>query len=61
MLHGGNTILKERNHKNYVVSILETAGFDMERRDILAREIFWKEKLGSRAIRLGDEYGLNAN
>jgi hypothetical protein len=59
--HGGNAILKERNHKNYVVSILETAGSDMERRDILAREVFWKEKLGSRAIRLGDEYGLNAN
>jgi hypothetical protein len=59
--HGGNVLLKKRNHKNYVVSILETAGSGMERRDILAREVFWKEKLGSRAERLGDEFGLNAN
>lgn len=59
--HGGNVMLKQLNHKNYIVSVLETAGSDMERRDILAREIFWKEKLGSRAERLGDEYGLNAN
>jgi hypothetical protein len=59
--HGGNVILKELNHKNYMVSILETAGSEMGRNDILAREIFWKEKLGSRAERLGDEFGLNAN
>lgn len=59
--HGGNAILKQRSHRNYVVSILETAGSDMERSDILAREVFWKEKLGSRAERLGDEFGLNAN
>jgi hypothetical protein len=59
--HGGNAILKLRNHKNYVVSILETAGSAMDRNAILAREEFWKEKLGSRAARLGDEFGLNAN
>jgi hypothetical protein len=59
--HGGNVILKELNHKKYLVSILETAGSDMERRDIITREIFWKEKLGSRSERLGDEFGLNAN
>lgn len=59
--HGGNAILKMLNHKNYTASILETTGSDMERRDVLAREIFWKEKLGSRAVRLGDEFGLNAN
>jgi hypothetical protein len=59
--HGGNVLLKELGHKNYVVSILETAGSEMERSDILAREVFWKQKLGSRAERLGDEFGLNAN
>jgi hypothetical protein len=59
--HGGNVTLKLRNHKNYVVSILETAGSSMDRNTILMREVFWKEKLGSRADRLGDEFGLNAN
>jgi hypothetical protein len=59
--HGGNTILKQRNHKNYLVSILEIAGSSMGRNDILKREAFWKEKLDSRAERLGDEFGLNAN
>jgi hypothetical protein len=59
--HGGNVILKELGHKNYVLSILETAGSEMVRSDILAREVFWKQKLGSRAERLGDEFGLNAN
>jgi hypothetical protein len=59
--HGGNTLLKLRNHKDYVVSILETAGSVMGRNEILGREAFWKEKLGSRAERLGDEFGLNAN
>jgi hypothetical protein len=58
--HGGNAKLKLRNHKNYAVSILETAGSAMDRNAILARECFWKEKLGSRAVRLGDEFSLNA-
>ncbi|MGB7099998.1 MAG: GIY-YIG nuclease family protein, partial [Xanthobacteraceae bacterium] len=44
--HGGNAKLKLRNHKNYVVSILETAGSTMGRHEILEREAFWKEKLG---------------
>ena len=53
--------MKQRNLRNYVVSILETAGSVMGRNQILEREAFWKEKLGSRAKRLGDEFGLNAN
>jgi hypothetical protein len=32
----------------------------MDRKAIIAREEFWKEKLGTRAERLGDEFGLNA-
>jgi len=59
--HGGNVLLRARDHKDYTVSILEISGSAADRREILARETFWKEKLGSRALRLGDEYGLNAN
>jgi len=59
--HGGNKLLKERGHKDYTVSILETVGSNIERRKILELEILWKEKLGSRAQSLGDEFGLNAN
>ena len=53
--HGGNILLKARGHKEYTVSILEVASPDMSITDIVAREAFWKEKLGSRA------HGLNAN
>lgn len=53
--HGGNVLLRERGHRDYTVSILEIASPDMSRDDILAREGFWKEKLGARA------HGLNVN
>jgi hypothetical protein len=59
--HGGNKLLKERNQRDYTVSILETVGSKAQRRDVLLLENLWKEKLGSRAERLGDEFGLNAN
>jgi hypothetical protein len=59
--HGGNKLLKERAHKDYKVSILETVGTNAQRDEILKREALWKEKLGSRAERLGDAFGLNAN
>jgi len=59
--HGGNKLLKERNQRDYTVSILETVGSKAPRSEILALENRWKEKLGSRAERLGDEFGLNAN
>lgn len=59
--HGGNKLLKERNKKNYTVSILETVGSHTLRTDVLTLENLWKEKLGSRAEQLGDEFGLNAN
>jgi hypothetical protein len=53
--HGGNVMLRERRHRDYTVSILEVASPDMSREDILAREVHWKGKLGSRA------HGLNIN
>jgi hypothetical protein len=59
--HGGNKLLKERNQRDYTVSILETVGSKTQRSQVLALENLWKEKLGSRAERLGDEFGLNAN
>lgn len=59
--HGGNKLLKQRNQRDYIVSILETVGSKAQRREVLELEGLWKDKLGSRAERLGDEFGLNAN
>jgi hypothetical protein len=59
--HGGNKLLRDRGHKDYTVSILETVGSSVGRNEILALEGLWKEKLGSRAQSLGDEFRLNAN
>lgn len=53
--HGGNVVLRQRGYRDFTVSILEVASPDMARDDILAREAFWKDKLGARA------HGLNAN
>lgn len=53
--HGGNVLLKKSDHRDYTVSILEVASPDMSMDEVVARENFWKEKLGSRA------HGLNAN
>lgn len=53
--HGGNVLLRAAGHRDYTVSILEVASPDMAPADILARESFWKRKLGARA------HGLNAN
>ena len=53
--HGGNFLLRQRGHRDGAVSGLEVASPDMAAADILARETFWKGKLGARA------HGLNAN
>tara|TARA_R110002020_G_scaffold34066_29_gene103888 strand:- start:51115 stop:51957 length:843 start_codon:yes stop_codon:yes gene_type:complete len=53
--HGGNVLLRHVGYRDYTVSILEVASPDMALGDILAREAFWKAKLGARA------HGLNAN
>lgn len=53
--HGGNVLLRAAGHQDYAVAILEVASPDMSQGDILAREAFWKIKLGARA------HGLNAN
>lgn len=53
--HGGNVLLRAAGHRDYTVTILDLASPDMALEDILAREAFWKAKLGARA------HGLNAN
>ncbi|MGC1496303.1 MAG: GIY-YIG nuclease family protein [Sulfitobacter sp.] len=53
--HGGNVLLRAGGHHDYSVSVLEIASPDMTMADIVAKEAFWKERLGARA------HGLNAN
>lgn len=53
--HGGNVLLRAAGQQDYSMTILEVASPDMSPADILAREAFWKTKLGARA------FGLNAN
>lgn len=53
--HGGNVPLRRGGHRDYAMTILEVASPDMSPNDIVAREAFWKAKLGARA------HGLNAN
>lgn len=53
--HGGNVLLRDAGLKDYAVTILEIASPDMSAADIVAREGFWKIKLGARA------HGLNMN
>lgn len=53
--HGGNALLKQRGVADYRIAILEVCSTDMGPAEVLAREIAWKGKLGSRV------HGLNAN
>lgn len=61
--HGGNTLLKhvvKENGLNYVVenyqiSILEVMNSNSMKEEVIQRESFWKEVLGTRS------FGLNAN
>ena len=53
--HGGNVLLRQGEHRDYAMTILEVASPDMSPNDIVMREGFWKAKLGARA------HGLNIN
>lgn len=53
--HGGNQGLKIREPSDYRVSILETAGNQLSKDEIIALEQLWKAKLQSK------EMGLNKN
>ena len=54
--HGGNKLLKLRRPKTFQFSILEWSAPDMEDRDILDRERWWKKRLHTKA-----PFGLNEN
>jgi hypothetical protein len=53
--HGGNKGLKGREPKNFEFSILEIASSTASKKEVVARENRWKERLGSR------QFGLNGN
>ena len=60
--HGGNAKLQERlsergsdNAANFSFNILQTVSTSLSRREVIARENTWKDKLGSRV------FGLNLN
>jgi hypothetical protein len=52
--HGGNVALKGRDARLASVSVLETVGMRETREDIIAREMLWKRKLGTRAVALDE-------
>ncbi len=54
--HGGNTLLRSRNPRNFRFSILERVSPDMEAAEVVALETSWKERLHTYA-----PGGLNDN
>lgn len=54
--HGGNSLLKTRDPKNFLFSILERASPDMNADDISRLEATWKERLHTR-----HPHGFNDN
>ncbi len=54
--HGGNKLLKLRDHRNFVFSILQRVSPDLPVDDVVAIENSWKIRLGTRA-----PAGLNDN
>jgi len=54
--HGGNSLLRQRDHKNFRFSILQRVSPDLEIAELVALENSWKDRLHTRA-----PYGLNDN
>jgi hypothetical protein len=54
--HGGNKLLKKRNPKNFVFTVLQRVSPDMDAHDVIHVENTWKERLHTRA-----PDGLNDN
>ena len=54
--HGGNRLLRERNPKDFVFTILQRVSPDMDRDDVVRLESTWKDRLHTRA-----PLGLNDN
>ena len=54
--HGGNKLLKGRDPKNFVYSILQIVSHDADPDDVIRLESTWKERLHTRG-----KFGLNEN
>jgi hypothetical protein len=54
--HGGNTLLRQRNPKNFRFTILQRVSPDMDAGDVIRLEGTWKERLHTR-----QPFGLNDN
>lgn len=54
--HGGNSLLKARDPKNFIFTILQRVSPDMDAEDVILVETTWKERLHTRA-----PHGLNDN
>ena len=54
--HGGNRLLRQRDPRNFRLSILQRVSPDMDENDVIRLEATWKERLHTRA-----PYGLNDN
>jgi len=54
--HGGNTLLKRRDPKNFLFSILQRVSPDMDANDVINIESNWKNRLHTRY-----PFGLNEN
>lgn len=54
--HGGNRLLKNRDPRNFLFTILERVSPDMDSEDVIHLESTWKERLHTRS-----PFGLNDN
>lgn len=54
--HGGNKLLKKRNPRDFIFTILQRVSPDMNGDDVIRLESSWKERLHTR-----QPYGLNEN
>jgi hypothetical protein len=54
--HGGNRLLRQRDHRNLRLSILQRVSPDMDENDVIRLEATWKERLHTHS-----PYGLNDN
>ncbi|HEX8920881.1 MAG TPA: GIY-YIG nuclease family protein [Pyrinomonadaceae bacterium] len=54
--HGGNSLLRRRDPRNFRFTILQRVSPDMDARDVIRLEVSWKQRLHTRV-----PYGLNDN
>jgi hypothetical protein len=54
--HGGNSLLRQRDHRKFRFTILQRVSPDLDARDVIRLESTWKQRLHTRV-----PYGLNEN